>query len=175
MAPINMHPPDSSDPSACLFFEVSMNFYCCGVRYSTNDPDTYFCIEKYSSKKPIKQVIGKQKIKQEDIYFIYCKKNDCIKTYIFRYSITRSGKKKLIEKEVISKRKASLEFKAKYLNNLKYKQIPMPFYKSLKQSKTIPFVYGKVTGSQTQQRRYIDESGYADYECINTPVVNVND
>lgn len=151
-----------------------MNFFCCGLKYSTNDPGTYFCIEKYKTKKLLKQFVGEYKVKWEDIYFIHCKKNDCIKTYIFRYAITKTGKKKLLEREEISKRKASLEFKAKYLNNLRYVSLPVPFYKNLKQAKTVPFVYGKTTGSETQQRRYIDESGYADYETMFTPVINAN-
>lgn len=147
-----------------------MNFYCCGVKYNTNDPETYLNIEKYRTKKILKKIVGSKKVHHEDIYFIHCKKNDCIKTYIRRYSTQTSIRKGLIEKEEINKKKASLQFKAEQLKNLDYVSIPTPVLSLTPQSKTIPFVYGKVEDSTTQRRRYINETGYADYNCIDMPV-----
>lgn len=147
-----------------------MNFYCCGVKYSTTDPDTYLNIEKYQTKKLLKTSVRKKKVHHEDIYFLHCKKNDCIKTFIKRYSTKTSITKGHLETEEISRRKASLEFKAKNLKNMKYISIPTPMLKLVPQSKTIPFVYGKVEDPTTQRRRYVNETGYADYEWIEQPV-----
>jgi len=147
-----------------------MKFYCCGVRYSTNDPETYLNIEKYRTKKLIKNKVGNKKVNHEDIYFVHCKKNDCIKTYIKRYSTNTSITKGLLEEEILSKRKASLMFKAAQFKNLDYISIPTPVIKLAPQSKTIPFVYGKTEDATTQRRRYINETGYADYEPIILPI-----
>lgn len=147
-----------------------MKFYCCGLKYSTNDPDTYLNIERYRTKKPIKNMVGNKKVHHEDVYFLFCKKNDCIKAYIYRYSTQTSSKKALLEEEIINKRKAALQFKQEQFKNLEYVSIPTPLIKLAPQSKTIPFVYGKVEDGTSQRRRYINETGYADYEYINLPV-----
>lgn len=147
-----------------------MNFFCCGVKYSTNDPQTYFNIEKYRTKKVLKKFVGNKKVQHEEIYFIHCKKNDCIKTYIRRYSTPASTRQSLIEEEIINKKKTSLQFKSEQLKNLDYVSITAPVYRLAPQSKTVPFVYGKVEGSTTQRRRYLNETGYADYNCLSMPI-----
>ena len=158
------------NPPACFYKGYFMKFYCCGVRYSTNDPDTYLNIERYRTKKLIKKIVGNKNVHLEDVYFLFCKKNECIKTYIYRYSTEASVRKGLLEEEIINKRKASLQFKQEQIKNLEYRSIPTPLIKLAPQSKKIPFVYGKVENSTTQRRRYINETGYADYEYINLPV-----
>ena len=149
-----------------------MNFYCCGVKYSTTDPKTYLYIERFKTKKPIAQSAGCKKIHHEDVYFLECVKNDCYKTFIYSYTGEKSNRANLYEITEIKSKKDSLKFKEKQLNlkNLISNPLPIPTCKIVPQSKTIPFVYGKIEDSTTQRRRYINETGYADCSCIEQPV-----
>ena len=63
-----------------------MKFCCCGLVYSTNDPETYWCIEKYKMRTPSIEKVGGFKVEKELVYALFCKKNGCLKLEIHRYS-----------------------------------------------------------------------------------------
>ncbi|MBS4760888.1 MAG: hypothetical protein KHX03_09355 [Clostridium sp.] len=136
-----------------------MKFFCCGVIYSTDDPETYWCIEKYVLKKPTKDFVKSKRIFKEVVYSLFCKKNDCSKIEIHRFF-------KQKEEFVLAQREALKGEKArKYLERTKNMRIKQPQCCPLRPvaySKKIPWVYGKSIDGHTQIPRYMDESGNRD-------------
>lgn len=136
-----------------------MKFYCCGLVYSTQDPETYWCIETYALKKPIDNIIGGKRIIKQIVYTLCCKKHGCLKLEIHSYEKDKAtGVLKLIMTQAIKGEGAR-----RFLEKTKDMRIRQPQSCPLKpviNSKKIPWVYGKAVGQNKQAARYIDESGY---------------
>ena len=133
-----------------------VRFVCCGVLYSTNDPDTYWCIDTYIMKQPSIGVINGKKIAKEIVYTLICKKNGCLKLEIHRYYKENEKLKRMKPKYMIG------EQAQKFLETTKDMRIKQPQccpIQPQQYSKTIPWVYGKTVDGETQIARYLDESG----------------
>lgn len=133
-----------------------MKFYCCGLVYSTQDPDTYWCIETYKMKHPTLDIIGGKKIEKEIVYTLFCKKNGCSKLEIHRY-YKDEGNLKILETRSLKGKEAR-----NFLERTKHMRIRQPQccpIKKIQGSTSVPWVYGKAISSETQVARYIDESG----------------
>ena len=133
-----------------------MRFYCCGLLYSTDDPETYWCIEKYVMKRPSLKYFDGKKITKEIVYTLSCKKNDCCKVKILRY-YEENGIDKPLKIKNLSKENAK-----KFLERTKTMRIRQPqccTIKKVQNAKNIPWVYGKALDGETQVARYLDESG----------------
>ncbi len=136
-----------------------MKFCCCGVAYSTGDPETFWCIETYIMKKPEKIVFDGKKIFKEIVYTLFCKKNGCSKLEIHRF-VEEDEELCLVEKERLKGQKARA-----YLERTKNMRIKIPQccpLKSVTHSKNIPWVYGKAIDGERQVPRFFDESGNRD-------------
>ena len=111
-----------------------MSFLCCGVKYSKNDPETYWCIDTYLINK---------RTGKEIVDVLTCKKNGCLKVQISKYD----KNKKLIEKQELKGNKAE-----KYLADtvkIRVKQpLICPIQKVAARTKN-DFKYGKVIDSTT--------------------------
>ncbi len=154
-----------------------MKFYCCGLVYSTQDPETYWCIETYHLKKPVDDIIGDKRIVKQIVYTLCCKKHGCLKLELHSYERDKTnGALKLVMTQSI-KGKGALTF----LERTKDMRIRQPQCCPLKPvlgATTIPWVYGKSAGKEKQVVRYFDESGNRQVfkgqkmtaEVIKTPV-----
>lgn len=132
-----------------------MKINCCGVCYSTSDIKTYWCIEKDIIKQFLKPIINNTKVIKEVVYTLLCTKNGCTKVEILRYG----NNKQLLQRETLSGQSA-LNFLSK-TEKVRIRQNQVVPIKEIKQSKTIPFVYGKTITSTTQRPRYINEAGFS--------------
>ena len=133
-----------------------MKFNCCGLVYSTTDPETYWCIETYKMAKPSIQNIRGVKIAKETVYTLLCKKNGCQKVEIRRYT-NENGKIKLFMTKQLKNTPAT-----KFLKKTQNLRIRIPQHcplKEIQNATSIPWVYGKSLDGTTQVARYIDESG----------------
>lgn len=144
-----------------------MSFLCCGVKYSKNDPETYWCIDTDINKPVQKKFIGNERVVKEIVDSLTCKKNGCLKVQIRRYGNLR-GKNKLLEIEELSGKKAfnyleqTSKIRQRQPLNCPVQKIPY--------AKHIDFVYGKVVDATTQRKRYLNETDWADDKLINAPV-----
>ncbi len=140
-----------------------MKMVCCGVVYSTNDPETFWCIEVYGMSIFSKFIVGGEKVEKELVYSLRCKKNGCTKIEIHRFG--REGV--LLEAEKLNGKKARcfLEKTAAVRYRIKQKYPLIREY-----STKIPLVYGKAVNGLTQKARYITEEGWADMGKIYSPV-----
>lgn len=144
-----------------------MPFLCCGVKYSTNDPNTYWCIDVYILKNPTKKNIGNRRITKEKVEVLTCKKNGCVKIQISRYAHVK-GQLKRIEIEELKGEKAQ-----RYLLNTSDIRIKQPMKApavNIPQGSKSDFVYGKVLDGTTQRIRYLSERGWASNEIIKSKV-----
>ena len=139
---------------------------CCGVVYSTSDPQTYWCIQKYVITDLMKKFVNGIKVAKEVIYVLICKKNGCTKLELHRYS--SSEEKGLLEKEFYSGRKA-IKFLSQTSNIRKLIPQSCPL-KLVPKARRIPFVYGKAIDAYTQRGRYMTEDGWDTREAIYSPV-----
>lgn len=96
-----------------------MKMFCCGLVYSTKDPETYWCIETYKFKKPLNSIIDGKKIVKEILYTLLCKKNGCTKIELHSYA-SDGNIIKIIQKKEISG-KGAISFLNKH-NDLLVKQ-----------------------------------------------------
>lgn len=142
-----------------------MAFVCCGIKYSKNDPQTYWCIDTFINKPVQKKSVGQQKVVKEVVDTLTCKKNGCIKVNITRYGKFR-GYNKLLEIENLSGHQA-VEYLQKTINSREKQPLVCPV-KNIPQAKNIDLCYGKVINSTTQKARYLNEKGFAD----NNKIVN---
>ena len=135
-----------------------MKFYCCGLVYSTQDPETYWCIETYHLKRPIDDIIGGKRIVKQVIYTLCCKKNGCLKLELHSYEKDKkTGALKLVMTQSMKGQGART-----FLERTKEMRIRQPQccpIRVVSGEKKIPWVYGKATGNDTQTVRYMDESG----------------
>lgn len=142
---------------------VTVSFVCCGIKYSKNDIETYWCIDTDINKPVQKKFVGNNRVVREVVDSLTCKKNGCLKVKIFRYGIFR-GKRKLLETECLSGLKAS-----EYLQATEKVRIRQPLacpIQSVPYSKYIDYAYGKVLDSTTQRARYLNEQDWASKDKI---------
>lgn len=140
-----------------------MSFYCCGIKYSKNDPETYWCISTDIINIPTKKNVKNKRIIKEVVDSLTCKKNGCLKVQITRFGHV-NGKLKKIEVEELKGKKA-LDF-LKETSKIRIRQpLQVPMLKIPKQSKN-DFVYGKTIDRETQRRRFLSEQGWASNEKI---------
>lgn len=140
-----------------------MPFLCCGVKYSKNDPDTYWCIDTDILKTPTKKNVDNHRIVKEVVETLTCKKNGCTKIQVSRY-YSFKGKMHRAELEELKGMKAQ-----EYLqrtSNVRIRQPQKCPMVSIPSSSKNDFVYGKVIDSETQGIRYLNEQGWASAEKI---------
>lgn len=143
-----------------------MRMICCGVVYSTQDPSTYWCIQKYIIKDLIKPFVGIDRVSREVVYTLLCKKNACTKLEILRYGT--SDEKHLLEREALSGKKAmSFLRKTAAIRVAQQQKCPVQVVPT---SKRIPYVYGRAINSQTQRIRYLNEEGWAPGGVMHCPI-----
>jgi hypothetical protein len=130
---------------------------CCGVVYSTDDPETHWCIETYKMKKPLKKAVRGEKVHLEIVYTLFCKKGGCSKLEIFRIG-QKNNKTILLETEKLKGRHTVQKFLER-TGEMRIRQSQCSPLKSVNYSRTIPWVYGKTVDSETQSARYLNESG----------------
>lgn len=133
---------------------------CCGIKQSTaSEKHTIDC---YKSKRFFKKfTIGKREIKKEIVLVTFCM--NC-KHYILKYLwYIRKGAGffDYVESKTISGKQADKIFYER-MDDLEFYPLPKEKQKPLiKQSKKIPWVYGKTIDGEKQVPRYIDESDNA--------------
>ncbi len=133
-----------------------LKIYCCGLVYSTQDPETYWCIETYNLKHPIDDIIGGKRVYKQVVYTLCCKVHGCTKLELHSYT-KENGVLKLIFTQSIKGAGAMA-----FLERTKDLRVKLPQvcpYSKIQYAKKIPWVYGKAVNSTTQVVRYIDESG----------------
>lgn len=144
-----------------------MSFICCGIKYSKNDPDTYWCIDTDINKPVQKKYVGNDRVVKEVVDSLTCKKNGCLKVKITRYGILR-GRKKILEVESLSGRNA-FDYLEATANVRERQPLACPM-QSVPFSKYIDYCYGKVLSPTTQRARYLNEQDWASKDVIKTPV-----
>lgn len=149
-----------------------MPIICCGVKYSKNDPDTYWCFESWCNTTPAKKTVKNERVRHEHIDSIVCKKCGALVIQINRYS-NFHGFKKLIEKERLTGKNA-FDFLEKTKKTRVHVKNPYPI-QNAPYAKNIDFVYGKVTSPITQRKRYLNEQGWADGEVIKNECVSISE
>lgn len=140
-----------------------MKMICCGLEYSTDDPETFWCIEKFGISPVTQMFACGQRVDKEVVYLLLCKKNGCVKIEIHRFS----DEGVLLEAEKLNGYKAqrflNITFDSRY-------RIKPEFPRIKTFSKRVPLVYGKTINGYTQKVRYITEEGWANEEKIHVPV-----
>lgn len=144
-----------------------MSFYCCGIKYSKNDPETYWCIDTYIINSPTKKNVGNKKVIKEVIDSLTCKKNGCLKIQITRYGHVKGCFKKLETEEL--KGNKALDFLKETINIRIRQPLKAPKKKIPSKIKS-DFVYGKTINKETQKIRYLSEQGWASNEKIESKV-----
>ena len=160
---------------------IIVSFICCGIKYTKNNPETYWCLQtdvikpqavknevikqiqdnvtknmhscdkKYKSREFIKKSVNGKKVQKEVVESLICKKCGCHKIKITRYGI---NKKRLEEPEVFGGYEVTF-----YLNELLKlgvsKILPQiePF-EAIPSAKNIPFVFGSAISPTEQRKRY---------------------
>lgn len=147
----------------CSTIGLAMSFLCCGVIYDKKNINNYWCIDTYLTKNKIADRVKNRKVKKEVIETVTCLKCGCTKMAILRYGMNK-GKQVLLQ-DVRLKPKATAKFLAENMSNLIRQEQKVPT-KAIKYGKNIPFVYGAVTGAETQRAKYLDNSGYCGDEII---------
>lgn len=148
-----------------------MKLYCCGLVYSTKDPQTYWCIRKDIIKNALKPFVEGKRIVKEVVYTLVCKKNGCTKVEIHSYADFEETH--LINTETLSGKKA-----LNFLKSTSRIRTPQPVkcpYQTVPLSKKVPYVYGKTIDGQTQRARYLTEEDWASRELIHSPVKIINE
>lgn len=143
-----------------------MKILCCGVLYSTDDPETYWCIQKYILKEPTAKYVFESRVAREVVFVLVCKKNGCTKVELHRYAT--SEETNLLERECYSGKKA-LYFLEK-TSNLRVAVPQKCPIKVVPISKKVPYIYGKAISGEKQRARYLNEEGWAPREVIFSPV-----
>ena len=140
-----------------------MSFLCCGVKYSKNDPNTYWCIDTDIIEPALKKYASGAKIKKEIVETLTCKKNGCLKIKISRFGIVK-GQNTLLEIQEL-KGKEALQYLKDTSSVRKRQPLTCPLKKVPVKNKN-DFIYGKVINSVTQRARYVNEQGFADNKKI---------
>ena len=148
-----------------------MSFLCCGVKYSKNDPETYWCIDTDILEKPTKKTVKNIKVLKETVETLTCKKNGCTKIQIFRYGHYK-GKLQLLERPEELKGKKAEEY-LQMTSKIRIRQKQKAPLVNIPQASKNDFVYGKVINATTQRIRYLNEQGWASGELIESKIRTV--
>lgn len=141
-----------------------LKFLCCGVEYNTNDPATYWCIEKdiIREKNFTEKKIKKYKVHKQVVYTLLCVKNGCTKVEVIFYGLVLNPKTKKKRKTVLKRISLKGKRAVEYLSetaNIRERQPQIIPGKNKRQSKYIPTCYGKALSATTQIPRYLNETG----------------
>lgn len=134
-----------------------MSFVCCGIKYSKNDPETYWCIETDIIKVFTKKKVKDERVFKEIVESLTCKKNGCLQVHVKHFG-RLNGKYKILETEKLRGDEA-----VQFLIDTKDIRIRQPQVQPAKPplvSKNIPPCYGKVLSAYTQRARYINEEDW---------------
>ncbi len=140
-----------------------MSFLCCGVKYSKNDPETYWCIDTDIIKPALKKYVGNHRDLYEIVDTLTCKKNGCIKVQVHRYGMIKGKKQRL---ETIEKKGQWAVEYLKETSSVRQRQDTKCPIVNIPSSSKNDFVYGKVMNSTTQRIRYLNEQGFASDEKL---------
>lgn len=137
---------------------------CCGVKYSKNDPETYWCIDTDINKPIQKKYVGSDRVVKEVVDSYTCKKCGCLIVTVTRYGVLR-GHRKILEREKLTGYEATdyLEATAKVRER---QPLACPM-QSVPFSKHVDFKYGKVLNSTTQRPRFLNEQDWAGEKIVN--------
>lgn len=135
-----------------------MPFLCCGIKYSKNDIDTYYCIEIDIIKNFTRTKIGENRVTKQIVETLYCKKNGCVKLHNKFFGRNKNGKLKLLSVERLNGESA-IQF-LKETEHIRKRQPQAEPVKVIPQAKKIDMCYGKVIDGTTQRARYINELGW---------------
>ena len=144
-----------------------MSIVCCGVKYSKNDPNTYWCIETDINSPVQKKYVEKEKVAKEVVDTLVCKKCGAQVVIINRYSKLKNSFK-LLEKERLSGKKAK-EYLNKTINVRKRQKMSCPI-KKVPYAKHIDLCYGKAINDTTQRARYVNDLGWGTKETYSSPI-----
>lgn len=145
-----------------------LSFLCCGVVYDKKNINNYWCIDTYLTKSKIVDTIKNHRVKKEVIETCTCLKCGSTKMAILRYGI-KNGKQVLLQ-DLRYKPKQTAQFLKDNRDNLIRQEQKVPL-KKIQYSKNIPFIYGAVTGAESQRAKYIDNSGYCGEEIETKAVI----
>ena len=140
-----------------------MPFLCCGVKYSKNDLNTYWCIDTYILNTPSKKLVNNRRVVKEVVDVLTCKKNGCVKIQISRYGQVKGIKKRLELEELkgkMAQEYLELTSKIRIKQPVKVPAVNIPI------TSRNDFVYGKTIDGFTQRIRYLNEQGWASNEKI---------
>ena len=135
-----------------------MPFLCCGIKYSKNDIDTYYCIETDIIKNFTRTKIGENRVTKQIVETLYCKKNGCVKLHNKFFGRNKNGKLKLLSVERLNGESA-VQF-LKETEHIRKRQPQVEPVKLIPQAKKLDMCYGKVIDGTTQRARYINELGW---------------
>lgn len=142
---------------------------CCGEFFNTVG-ENFFKIDRYKTTSK-SRLFNDKKTVEEIIYVAVCQNcGHLILKYRQRIK-NKNGKSKLGNTLNLRGKEADSFFYDNYDKLVAY-PLESPF-KTEKQSRSIPFIYGKVIDGETQQPFYIDESDKAG-NLIETPVIYSN-
>lgn len=142
---------------------------CCGEFFNTVG-ENFFKIDRYKTTSK-SRLFNDKKTVEEIIYVAVCQNcGHLILKYRQRIK-NKNGKSKLGNTLNLRGKEADSFFYDNYDKLVAY-PLESPF-KTEKQSRSIPFIYGKVIDGETQQPFYIDESDKAG-KLIETPVIYSN-
>lgn len=117
---------------------MRLSFTCCGVQYSTTDPETYHNFTKYRVEKTkTKTHVGNQRVESETVYMYSCKQG-CTKLRIHRFNKSKNR----LETEQINDTFEAVEWLNKHYPHLQEVKIPQP-QKKVPFAKRIDLAYGK--------------------------------
>jgi len=139
---------------------TDLKMRCCEITYSTTDPATFNCFDKYEVKPLSKDYIGKEKVYTEIVYVLNCF-NNCTKIEVLRYGRVL-GVKKLIKEPNREQYhgKEAIDYLERTIAQRTFKDIPCPGKKQIYVSSYIPLAFGKALDATTQRPRYLNEQDW---------------
>lgn len=135
-----------------------MSFLCCGRVYSKNDPETYQYIETDVIRDFTKKKIGKNTVVKQIVETLLCCKNGCTKVKNKYFGRGINGKLKILEVERLKGTEA-INF-LQETEGIRIRQPQKQPFPHIPFAKNIDLCYGKVTSSQSQRARYLNEQAW---------------
>ena len=145
-----------------------MPIVCCGVKYSKNDPETYWAIDTDINKPIQKKYVGSDRVVKEVVDSYTCIKCGCLIVTVTRYGLLR-GHKKILEKEIL-KGTAATDYLQATAKVRERQPLSCPI-QSVPFSKYIDYQYGKVLSPTTQRARYLNEQDWASKDVIKSNII----
>ena len=150
-----------------------MSFLCCGVKYSKNDTETFYCIETDIIRNFTRKKVGQNKVVKQIIETLYCKKNGCVKLHNKLFGRNKNGTLKILAVEKLNGETA-LQF-LKDTEKIRIRQPQKEPFKVVPYAKNIDLCYGKVINNETQRERYLNELAWGhNSQNIHTECVLAN-